>query len=205
MFDLSEDLIIQEELFLDSKIYSIDNFYKNPKEVHDYLFSGRAPLHKIHEIPTWNNVYFEDRRMSVDDDRLKFVVDYLSNIVLQQPLTYKISTNQTRFSKIDFNDYSNNYWYPHQDEGYNGIIYFNQNCECGTNLYENISDEESENEHFKPWRSREHYRFLKHIEPKYNRLVLFDGFKFLHGMNIINDRYFSKEYRKNQVFFFLKS
>ena len=37
MFDLSEDLIIQEELFLDSKIYSIDNFYKNPKEVHDYL------------------------------------------------------------------------------------------------------------------------------------------------------------------------
>ena len=114
-------------------------------------------------------------------------------------------TNQTRFCKIDFNDYRNNYWYPHQDEGFNGIIYFNKDCECGTNLYENISDEESENEHFKPWRSREHYRFLKHIEPKYNKLVLFDGFKFLHGMNIINDRYFSKEYRKNQVFFFLRS
>ena len=45
-------------------------------------------------------------------------------------------------------------------------------------------------------------KVLKKIKPKYNRLVLFDGDKFLHGMNIVNNRYFSDEYRCNQVFFF---
>ena len=33
-------------------------------------------------------------------------------------------------------------------------------------------------------------------------MVFFDGWKFQHGMNISNDRYFDQEYRKNQVFFF---
>ena len=71
-------------------------------------------------------------------------------------------------------------------------------------MYHQIIEQDDVNEHFKPWRSKKDYKVLKHVEPKYNRLVLFDGCKFLHGMNIINDRYFSDEYRKNQVFFFTK-
>ena len=49
-----------------------------------------------------------------------------------------------------------------------------------------------------------HNQFEETIKIKniYNRLVLFDGDKFIHGMNIVNDRYFSDEYRCNQVFFF---
>ena len=43
---------------------------------------------------------------------------------------------------------------------------------------------------------------IKSLPPKYNRLVLFDGYKFPHGMNIVNNHYFSDEYRINQVFFF---
>ena len=42
----------------------------------------------------------------------------------------------------------------------------------------------------------------KTLEPKYNRFVFFDGYRFSHGMNICTDRYFGAEYRKNQVFFF---
>ena len=202
MFELNDELIIEKEYLLGSVIYTIDNFYKNPNRIKNYLFSKPAPLWKINEVPTYNNVYFEDRRLVKFDDRIKETIDFLSNLVSQEPSNYELLTNQTRFCKIDFNDYNNNYWYPHHDEGYNGIVYFNQDCECGTNLYEHISDKVSENEHFKPWRSREHYRLLKHIEPKYNKLVLIDGFKFLHGMNIVNDRYFSDEYRINQVFFF---
>ena len=57
-------------------------------------------------------------------------------------------------------------------------------------------------EHHQPWRTKNDFKVLKHLEPKFNRLVFFDGYKFLHGMNIVNDRYFSNEYRKNQVFFF---
>ena len=58
------------------------------------------------------------------------------------------------------------------------------------------------NEHYAPWRSKDEFELIKHLEPKYNRLVFFDGYKFPHGMNICTDRYFGEEYRKNQVFFF---
>ena len=33
-------------------------------------------------------------------------------------------------------------------------------------------------------------------------MVLYDGMRFLHGMNICNDDYFSDTYRVNQVYFF---
>ena len=46
------------------------------------------------------------------------------------------------------------------------------------------------------------YKLLKTLEPSYNRLVLFDGLKFIHGMDVTNDRYFGNESRNNQVFFF---
>ena len=50
--------------------------------------------------------------------------------------------------------------------------------------------------------TKKKYKIIKTLEPKYNRLVLFDGDEFPHGMNIVNDMYFSNEYRNNQVFFF---
>jgi hypothetical protein len=74
----------------------------------------------------------------------------------------------------------------------------------GTNLYENIIPEKHLDgfEHYIPWRSKTNYKLIKTILPKYNRLVLFDAKKFLHGMNICNDDYFENHYRFNQVFFF---
>ncbi len=65
-----------------------------------------------------------------------------------------------------------------------------------------MKDYDSIPEHSAPWRQKEKYKKIKTLIPKYNRLVLFDGYKFPHGMNITNDRYFSNEYRNNQVFFF---
>ena len=107
-----------------------------------------------------------------------------------------------RFSANDFNDYKNYVWWPHQDNGYNGIVYFSD--ECGTNLYSTDTTDELPNapEHYNPWRLRENYKILKTLKPKYNRLVLFDGFKFPHGVDICSHRYYGEEYRKNQVFFF---
>ena len=207
MFELNDNFVIQKEEFSKSFIYIIDNFYKNPEQIHDYLFENKAPLHKIEEVPTCNNVYFEDRRLFKDDERLIPVINFLSELVSQKPLTYELLTNQTKFYIDDFNDYKNCYWWPHVDGGYNGIVYFNKNeNECGTNLYSEITESEliydDINEHYAPWRQKENYKMIKSLPPKYNRLVLFDGYKFPHGMNIINDRYFSEEYRNNQVFFF---
>ena len=208
MFELNDKLVIKKEYLLDSIIYTIDNFYKNPDIINNFLFKNPAPLHKEYQSgPTYNNILFEDRRLEVYDSRLRPVVNFLSNLISRKPISYDIITNQARFYKNDFNDYKNCVWWPHQDEGYNGIVYFNKNdSECGTSLYSEITDEiyfmDNINEHEAPWRPKEKYKMIKTLEPKYNRLVLFDGDEFPHGMNIVNDVYFSNEYRNNQVFFF---
>ena len=61
MFELNENLHINTEIFQGSKIFIIDNFYKNPDEIRNYLFKEPAPLHKLYEVGTYNNVMFEDR------------------------------------------------------------------------------------------------------------------------------------------------
>ena len=206
MFELNPKYELKEEIFMGSKIYTIDNFYKNPEEVEHYLFKNPPPLWKMNESPSLNGVHFEDRRLTKSDDRLRSIVDFLSGIVSQKPEDYhhNVTTNQARFFKDGDNDFENCHWWPHYDPGYNGIIYFNEDCECGTNFYEELNHAEMICEHHKPWRPKEDFKVLKHLQPKYNRLVFFDGAKFLHGMNIANDRYFGEEYRKNQVFFFTR-
>ena len=82
------------------------------------------------------------------------------------------------------------------------FVYFNDDVENGTNIYYERNKQEMLTEHHQPWRPKGDFRVLKHLQPKFNRLVFFDGFKFLHGMNIKNKRYFSEEYRNNQVFFY---
>ena len=202
MFRLNNRLQIKQETLQESVIYYIDNFYLHPEKVEEYIFDKDTPLHKIEQKPSYNNIHFEDRRLIKEDERLHSVVDFLSQICNQKPETHCIVTNMQRFFANDFNDYKNYVWWPHQDNGYNGIVYFSD--ECGTNLYSTDTTDELPNapEHYKPWRLRENYEILKTIEPKYNRLVLFDGFKFPHGVDICSDRYYGEEYRKNQVFFF---
>jgi len=205
MFYLNPNLEIKEEVLDGSIIYYVDDFYLYPEQVDEYLFGGKTPLHKIEEKPSHNTIHFEDRRLIKMDRRLKSVVDFLSVICSQTPDTYAVVTNMQRFFDHEFNDYKNCIWWPHKDFGYNGIVYFNKgDNECGTNLYGDTTDELPDvPEHYQPWRPSEKYEILKVLEPKYNRLVFFDGFKFPHGANIFNNRYFGEEYRKNQVFFFL--
>ncbi len=203
MFELNDELVIKKEYLLGSVIYIIDDFYKNPQEIDNYLFSEPAPFWKMDEVPTCNNVYFEDRRLHKPDDRLKETVDFLSNLVSQIPCYYDVITNQAKFYKHNFNDIDNCHWAPHIDNGYNGIVYFNDDSENGTNIYQRIKPSRViSGEHYRPWKPKKDFKILKHLEPKYNRLVFFDGYKFLHGMNIVNEKYFSNEYRNNQVFFF---
>ena len=202
MFELNPDLKIKEEILLGSKIFTIDNFYKNPDEVYDFLFNREVPLWKIEEKPSFNTIHFIDKRLDEYDERLTPVIRFLSYLCNQDADSYNIVTNMQRFFKHDFNDYKNCYWWPHHDAGYNGIVYFNEDNQNGTNIYYEIKSKKMLTEHHQPWRTKNDFKVLKHLEPKFNRLVFFDGYKFLHGMNIVNDRYFSNEYRKNQVFFF---
>ena len=211
MFELNENLEIKKELFEGTVIYTIDDFYKNPKEVENYLFGkpNEIPLHKIYDKPSFNGVYFEDRRHDTEDNldiwysfNLKKVYDFLSGLCGQGYEAPDIITNCSRFKKHEFNDYKNCYWFPHIDSGYNGIVYFNDDEKHGTCLYEVLVKPPDVNEHYQPWGAKKDFIVIKTLEPKYNRFVFFDGYEFPHGMNICTDRYFGEEYRINQVFFF---
>ena len=187
--------------------YTIDDFYKYPQEVDDYLFSepNKIPLHKIWENPTFNAVHFEDRRhegYSLDSLDIAKVYQFLSKLCGQGYQSAEIVTNCTRFKRHEFNDYENCHWWPHRDGGYNGIVYFNDDDKHGTCFYEELVDTPDTPEHYQPWGAKKDFIVIKTLEPKYNRFVFFDGYKFPHGMNICTDRYFGEEYRKNQVFFF---
>ena len=205
MFELNDNLEVKKELFEGTVIYTIDDFYKNPKEVENYLFGkpSEIPLHKRHEKPSFNGVYFEDRRHDSEDNLdLKKVYDFLSSLCGQGYEAPDIVTNCTRFKKHQFNDYKNYYWWPHTDGGYNGIVYFNDDDKHGTCFYEELVEKPDVPEHYQPWGAKKDFIVIKTLEPKYNRFVFFDGYEFPHGMNICTDRYFGEEYRKNQVFFF---
>ena len=205
MFELNPDLKIKEEILLGSKIFIIDNFYKNPDEVYDFLFNREVPLWKIEEKPSFNTIHFIDKRLIEYDERLLPVIGFLSYLCNQDAESHDIVTNMLRFFKHDFNDYKNCHWWPHQDSGYNGIVYFNKDDNTsGTNLYSVKKQYNMTLEHVEPWRPKENFKILKTLEPEYNRLVFFDGLKFLHGANFPDNRYFGEEYRTNQVFFFLE-
>ena len=184
----------------------MDNFYKNPDEVYDFLFNRDVPLWKIEEKPSFNTIHFIDRRLEEDDERLAPVIGFLSYLCNQDAESHAIVTNMQRFFKHDFNDNKNCYWWPHHDSGYNGIVYFNKDDNTsGTNLYSVVKErDDTDPEHYRPWRPKEDFKILKTLEPEFNRLVFFDGLKFIHGANFPDDRYFSEEYRTNQVFFFLE-
>jgi hypothetical protein len=212
MFELNDNITIKEYLVEDSYVYIVDNFYKNPEEIVNFLLENEPEFHKIDEYPSFNSIYFEDRRHFIESDEVIKVYEYLSKICKQNISSNgnEIITNFFKLNKNSFNDYINNYWFPHTDYGYTAIIYLNENdFYSGTNLYKNLNPSEypptgilQTPEHYEPWKNKKNFELIHSIEPKYNRMVLFDGFKFFHGMNICNHDYFEETYRMNQVLFF---
>ena len=212
IFELNEDSQVIIEEFMGSKIYYIDNFFKNPDNVVNFIDKTSFNLHNPSiispHLKSRNSVDFIDGRHNLLLNDVPKIYRYLSFLCGQKPLfnLKELRTNITKIFKNPFNDYKNNHWWPHTDDGYTAIIYLNKNdIVNGTNLYKIEKRDEMkdyEYEHTHPWRSKNYYSILKTIEPLYNRCVLFDGLKFTHGMNIENERYFDNEFRKNIVFFF---
>jgi hypothetical protein len=209
MFELNEEITIKKNLIEDSLIYTIDNFYKYPDKIVDSFLKLGPDFDKR---PTFNLTYFKDKRNIIESNKICKVYEFLSNVCKQNVLgnDNEIIVNFSRFETNNSNDYINNYWDPHTDAGYTAIIYLNKNdFYSGTNLYKKsnvneISLKENPKQHAH-WINKKNFELVYSIPPQYNRMVLFDGFKYFHGMNICNDDYFKKEYRINQVFFFQNS
>ena len=207
-----EDSIIIEE-FENSKIFIIDNFYVDSYRILNFINSVNLLLHKKHASPSYNGIHFWDENPVTElihhEDRKQLfeVKEKLSKLCNQEPIDENLFlVNSLRFIKNNFNDYKNNYWWPHFDRGYSSLIYFNEGNFNGTHLYKQIEDDNIKNvpEHYAPWRKKTKFKVIKTIESKFNRMVLFDGKFFLHGMAVEDDRFFQREKRINQVYFFLQ-
>lgn len=203
LFKLSDKIKVETETIDNSNLFFIDNFYANPKLVRNYILSNKPSYHKSKDIITYNGIYFTDMRHDIENEEIKNVYEYLQNLCNRNALSSNILTNYFTFTESNFNNYTDNYWWPHYDSGYTAIIYLNEGEDnCGTNLYENLDKKLPKvPEHYCPWRSKNKFNLIKTLRSKFNRLVMFDALKFCHGMNICDDRYQS-EYRLNQVLFF---
>ena len=200
VFKINHPLKFKSETFRGTKIYQCDNFFQFPEQVVEFLDASPPELHKRHEPQTNNGVHFTDRRHILYG--ANELIDTLSLLDIGEPPSdYKCSTNFTKFEIGEYNDYQNNYWYPHRDNGYTAIVYLNHYTGPGTNLYERENDYPPAIEHMAPWRKRSNYRVIKTLEASFNRLVVFQGNTFVHGMAIEDDTFF-KEERKNIVVFF---
>lgn len=186
-----------------SKIYVIDNFYKDPDFVYNYSIDPLPNPWKHNPHMGYNMDRYEDRRRVDQNNNLVDIYGRLSAICGQPPeYDNQFVTNVTKFYDRAYNNFERKYWWPHKDLGYNGIVYLNNlDSHPGTNLYSVDSLNPLLPEWMCPWVSRDDYNLIHTIESKYNRLVLFDGHKFHHGMAIEDDRYFY-QYRVNQVYFF---
>lgn len=208
IFELNDDIQVQidyiEKDIEDSKFFIIENIFKYPDEIVEYLSTIKPMVWKENEQPSFNTIYFEDlKHHIIGEDALSPMYNLLSNLCGDQPERYDIAvTNLFRFNIHPFNNYHHNYWLPHTDIGrYTGIVYLNKDDDYnGTNIYNCIDHNDLGLEHYKPWYPKENYELIMTVPPRYNRLFFYNASKYYHGMNIYNDRYTKSEYRTNMVF-----
>ena len=200
------DAEVQIKELQGSKIWQIDNVLEEPDKLARFLFSRQtAP---IAGSPWEDNekLYFKGRYFDFNDAACPVV--WLAQRLCQQTIDFGagFKTNVEAWLKDIDNDYSNNYWFPHIDNGYNCIIYLNKNSDTnnGTNLYDPSIKEEKwfksmmeDPEGSKPWIPKGKLKLLEYIEPQYNRLILFDGNKFPHGTAVNNEQYFFQSLEGN--------
>jgi len=208
MLEINANHTLYKKKLLNTDLIVVDDFLLYPDKVIEYLYDNEpANLWKHNQIPSNNGKYFIDKRHIIRSKETYSYNSYINTIlnkdsqVLLEPNT--INSNFSRFIDRDFNNYIDHYWYPHIDDGYNGLLYLNINGCSGTNIYDMYhSDNYDYPEHYNPWRPKNNYNLIYNIESKFNRLVLFDG-KLLHGMAINNDDFFSIE-RINLATFFIE-
>jgi len=198
---------------IESEICTINNFYRYPEKVVNYINSRKIPLHKTEEDEfyniTNNSHFFDDRRLDEDNSDVNIVYDFLYDLTGCLPAPYgcgstyegKITTNKNKFLHKKYNDYENNYWYPHNDPGINAIVYLNEETTAGTNIYApQLIYPMGDLEHSSPWKPKHFWPLAKTITARYNTMVIFDGHRFYHSMSV-NDELWFKKYRLNQVYF----
>ena len=191
------------ETYRGSKIYTINDFYKYPDKIVDFISGNEPHYHKSNIKPSFNGVAFHDMRHDIQVEGLEDSVDILKPLCNQEnKFGGRLLTNHFKLVDKRFNNYKDNYWWPHEDSGYTAIIYLNQFSYPGTNLYTPIEPPNyNQIEHFVPWQSKKKWNLGKNLKAEYNKLVFFNSSYNPHGMDISSDLFYN-EIRLNQVLFF---
>ena len=196
MWQLNMETEVQITNLRGSKIYTIDNVFEEPNKLKRYLFNRRTAL--LQGTPWVENgeEYFKGRYTDFEDKACPII--WLASNLCSQPPSYHggFMTNVESWRKSEYNDYKNNYWFPHLDNGYTCIVYFNEGS--GTNLYDPSTKEEDwfkqsmkdKPDVINPWVKRSKIKVIKKLKSKYNRMVLFDGNKFPHSSTVDDAKYF---------------
>ena len=185
-------------------ILEMDNFYKHPEKVLEFLNSNPPDFHKSEE-EGFNGVYFEDKRHNIEHK------DFNVSQIIAKHLNFNcerdniIMTNQFIMKDNEFNKPMTHYWAPHCDPKSLACLIYLNTFDCdGTNFYlENDNAPEFKGaEHKNPWKHKQYFRLLGTTQAKFNRICIFNGQNVLHGMAL--DKTFiepCKEKRLNQVIF----
>ena len=191
MWEINDNLHVHTHHVDNKPIYEVENFYKNPTRVARFLFNRDAPVWK----GTQEGKY-DDRRWCDWCNRYP-AFDFLDKMT---GLKWDTALMTNMFRATSF-PYKTHYWWIHNDPCLNAIVYFNKDDEVnGTNLYKPPYEAKTWEDE-EPEIPKEEAELLYHIKPTYNKLVVFDGEYFPHGMAINDARYFGNTYRINQVFF----
>ena len=202
MFDTNKSLFVDKFSFKGSTFYKVDNFFKEPNRIVDYLNSNEPELWKKEQGCFYNGIKYFDKRHFIPVNPFKEFALHISGLTNFNDECY---SNCMTFIDKEYNNYKDNFWFPHCDDNQIiCIVYLNESYKGpGTNIYSRISDDYTNiPEHMIPWRSRSKYNLELQIQSKFNRFVMFDG-NFLHGAAIEDDTFFYEE-RKNIVSFFKK-
>lgn len=221
MWNINRDSEVQIHELMGSKIYTVDNFLQQPRKLERFLFNRNS--FPVQGDPWGMNMkeYVKQRYSDWIDESCPIVAvaQHLCKQSVGKHGGFETNVEAWRISA--YNDITNNYWFPHIDNGYTCIIYFNNNMTGGTNLYHpKLKDEKWFQDLMKevplgqnPWIPKKDVELLHTLTPRYNRMVLFDGNKFPHGTAITDESYMygatqlttnslTKFSRRNLCFFF---
>tara|TARA_R100001510_G_scaffold36725_1_gene33167 strand:- start:3066 stop:3725 length:660 start_codon:yes stop_codon:yes gene_type:complete len=211
---------VKEFDLLGTRAFQIDNFYDNAGFIMDMILSG-PPNQVITEHPKHGDEFFDLRHHREEPTLKKYtdqVVELLDDTnfyVYKENGVDVLDTNFMRWKKSDFNNYQDNYWFPHLDAGWVCIIYLNEDETNGTNIYEDKNGsiykyggrKTEEDRH--PWKPKTDFEIVNYLTPKFNRGFLFDASKIPHGAAVDDETYFyyegqnkSTKHRLNQALFF---
>ena len=194
MFEINNKKIEKYEHFT-----VIRDFYKKPDEVVEFIHRYEPHWHKNPHGYFSQGYDFDDMRHIIYTFQIKPVWDFLSQVTKQRPCQdepdkeYSINTNYTYFRQI----YKKKHFYPHRDYGYTALIYLDKEVANGTNIYQNISWDETKDEHRDHYCNQDEVKVIAHTPSEYNKLVIWNGLQ-LHGL--CQDEKYIGKWRLNQVF-----